>query len=116
VRGTGTGRLSPSAARRAGLFAVAVAALALAGCGFRPLYAPPGEDAPPAARAVAQDLAQVSVAPILNRQGQELRNRLSDMLQAGGEGIATRYQLNIGLGELQQSLASRQTGPRSSEP
>jgi LPS-assembly lipoprotein len=82
----------------------------VAGCGFRPLYAPPGDAASPEARAVAADLASVQVAPIPNRQGQELRNKLTDMLQMGEADGSSRYLLSIGLGELQQSLAIRQTG------
>lgn len=89
---------------------LAALALAVAGCGFRPLYAPPGDDASPEARAVSADLAAVSVAPIPNRQGQELRNRLTDILHVGTPAAGKRYTLSIGLGEQQQSLAVRQTG------
>lgn len=100
------GRRTPAAIVVAGLVA-----LATAGCGFRPLYAPPDADSSPEARAVATSLARIGVAPIPNRQGQELRNALTDRLDVGDRGAGgNRYQLNVGLGEVQQSLAIRQTG------
>jgi LPS-assembly lipoprotein len=86
--------------------------LAVAGCGLRPLYAPPGAAASPEDKAVAAALASISVAPMLDRQGQEMRNRLTDLFRLGadGGGNGNRYVLNVGLGEIQQSLAIRQTG------
>jgi LPS-assembly lipoprotein len=62
-------------------------------------------------RAVASDLASVSIAPIADRQGQELRNRLQSKLHLPGAGGSPgRYVLHVALGEYQQSLAVRQTG------
>ena len=106
-------RRSPAAAGRfaLGLALAALLPVGLAGCGFRPLYKPPAADASPADRAVADDLASISVATIPNRQGQELRNRLQDMLQMPGSGGSSgKYVLYVGLGEFQQSLAVRLTG------
>ncbi len=84
--------------------------LMTAGCGFRPLYAPPAEDAPAEEKAVVQDLASVYVEPIADRRGQELRNRLTALLTPTGEQATERYRLNVTLTETQQSLAVRQTG------
>lgn len=71
--------------------AALLAALALAGCGFRPLYAPRGpEDWNPA-------LAAISVAPIPNRSGQILELALREDLNPGGLSVAPRWQLNTQL-------------------
>ncbi len=86
-------------------------AVGLGGCGFRPLYKLLPADAAPADRAVTADLASINVATIPNRQGQDLRNRLQDMLHMPGAGGSPgKYVLYVGLGEFQQSLAVRQTG------
>ncbi|MFO1128905.1 MAG: LPS assembly lipoprotein LptE [Rhodospirillales bacterium] len=101
--------------RRAAIATLAVAlALGTGGCGFHPLYAPPsaGDGADGGAdRAVADDLASISISPISNRQGQELRNRLDRLLHTPGtNGSPGKYVLNVALGEFQQSLAIRATG------
>jgi len=76
--------------RRAGLLAATAAALALAGCGLRPLYS--GGSAGP----VAQTLQSVEVAPIEGRAGWLVRTALQDRLgvQQGG---ASRYRLVVRL-------------------
>lgn len=70
-------------ARRAG--AAALAALALAGCGFRPLH---GE-------ATARAVAGVEVAPIPGRAGEALRDALSRSLHPGGRRGAADYRLEV---------------------
>jgi LPS-assembly lipoprotein len=86
-------------------------ALSIGGCGFRPLYKPLPETAAPGDRAVADDLASVSISTIPDRSGQQLRNRLQDKLHLPGAGGAPgRYVLHVALGEYQQPLAVRQTG------
>jgi LPS-assembly lipoprotein len=70
--------------------AIALAALALAGCGLRPLY---GEG--PASSAAAT-LRSIAVAPIEGQAGWLVRNKLIDRLDAAGEGNAA-YRLNITL-------------------
>jgi LPS-assembly lipoprotein len=85
------------------------ALLLLTGCGFRPLYGPAaagGGDSP----AVAQQLAAISVSPVPDRRGQEMRNRLSDSLAAAAPDTPHRYALNLSMSEIQQSLAVRLTG------
>ena len=72
--------------------AVALAALALAlgGCGLRPLYADGSQGT------VAQSLRSVQVAPIGGRAGWLVRTALEDRL-GGGEGGDTRYRLEVEL-------------------
>jgi LPS-assembly lipoprotein len=85
--------------------------LLIGGCGFRPLYKPMPEAAAPGDRAVAGDLASISVSTIPDRSGQQLRNRLQDKLHLpGAGGTPGRYVLHVALGEFQQPLAVRQTG------
>lgn len=101
--------------------ALAVALLLpLTGCGLHPLYATSssdseevegeGESEGSVDQSVARDLAGVSVDPIADRRGQLLRNRLSAMLEQGGNDVANKYRLNVTLSETQQSLAIRTTG------
>lgn len=86
--------LKPHAAAIAGL----VAAFALTGCGFRPLYAPRGlEDWNP-------DLAAISVSPIPNRPGQILELALREDLNPGGLSVSPRWQLNTHLNVYRRDL------------
>lgn len=64
--------------------------LALAGCGFSPLYGSRGDSA-----AVAQHFDSVSIGNIPNREGQYLRNALIDRLYSAGRPVAPRYELHI---------------------
>lgn len=67
-------------------------ALALSGCGLRPLYG--GGSAGP----VAQTLHAVQVAPIAGREGWLVRTALVDRLGAGASGdAAPRYRLEVEL-------------------
>lgn len=64
-----------------------LAALSLASCGFRPLYAPGGpHDWDPA-------LAAISVAPIRDRPGQILELALRENLNPAGLSVPTRWRL-----------------------
>jgi LPS-assembly lipoprotein len=66
-------------------------ALALAGCGFRPMY---GRG--PTGTAVAQGLETVRVGVIPERNGQLMRRRLEERMGSGG--ALPRYDLRVGLG------------------
>jgi len=66
------------------------AVLALAGCGFSPLYGSHGDNA-----AVAQHFDSVAIGNIPNREGQYLRNALIDRLYSSGRPAAPRYVLQI---------------------
>jgi LPS-assembly lipoprotein len=66
-------------------------ALALAGCGFHPLYAPSGP------RDWDPDLAAINVLPIKDRQGQILALALRESLNPAGASVSKRWDLQTGL-------------------
>ena len=70
---------------------VAGAAALLAGCGFRPLYAP-GGDAPSVAQA---ELAAIYVSLLPDRSGQLMRQALQQRFEGAGTGIAKRYECDV---------------------
>ena len=62
----------------------------LAGCGFRPLYAPgPGGTASVA----ASELSAIYVGLMPDRAGQLFRQALQQRLEGAGTGVAKRYEL-----------------------
>jgi LPS-assembly lipoprotein len=69
------------------------AALALAGCGFEPLYGRFGDSS------IADDLATIKIHLIANRSGQILRNHLLDGLTPRGEPQQAAYVLRVELFE-----------------
>jgi LPS-assembly lipoprotein len=71
-------------------FLLCLGALALTGCGLRPVYG--GGDAGP----VAATLRTVEVGPIDGQVGWLMRNKLVDRLGAAGSGTA-RYRLDVTL-------------------
>ncbi len=73
-------------------FGLGLAALALGGCGFRPLYAP-GADG--VAGPAANGLAQTAVALIPERTGQLLRQALQERFERNGVATAQRYDLTV---------------------
>ncbi len=72
--------------------------LLLAGCGFRPLHAPP---APGGAADIAPDLAAIRVGLIPDRSGQIMRQELERRLAGAARGaagrgaVAARYDLKV---------------------
>lgn len=73
----------------------------LAACGFHPLYTTgAGGD-------VDARLAQVQIVSIPNREGQELRNLLTDKMQYRGRSENPRYDLTVGLQEIRSDLGIR---------
>ena len=76
------------------------AALSLAACGFRPLYAtgttPEG---------MSSYFSQVFVEPIPGRQGVHLRNQLMDALTPQGTPGSAAYRLTIKLEDVKEGLA-----------
>ncbi|HWT07849.1 MAG TPA: LPS assembly lipoprotein LptE [Roseomonas sp.] len=68
---------------------LALPALALAGCGFRPMYGPRPDS-------TAAGLETVRVGLITERNGQLLRRQLEQRLGRGGSAPA-RYDLRVGL-------------------
>jgi LPS-assembly lipoprotein len=80
--------------RSSALFAsllAGLAALALTGCGFQPLY---GGTTAGGAR-LAEVMAAVDVTPIPGRVGQKLRNELIFANTGGGNAGPTRFRLDI---------------------
>lgn len=77
-----------------------VVCLLLSGCGFQPLYAVQGGAAQPA-------LAQVRIANISDRAGQELRNLLIDKMQSAGRPSDPRYDLTVTLQESRADMGIR---------
>lgn len=83
------------------LFAALGLALALASCGFRPLYGRYGAD--PGAQRI---FASIYVQPIeTERVGYQLRNSLIDLLEASASPTNAIYQLNVDLTETRQGVA-----------
>ena len=78
--------------------AVIIAALcvALAGCGFTPLYG---------GGKVAPQLSSIYVEPIAERNGYELRTRLIELLNSDGVLAGKRYRLKITMTESSQGIA-----------
>jgi LPS-assembly lipoprotein len=72
-----------------------LAAPLLAGCGFGPVYGPKGADAEGAA---AIGLAEITVALIPERAGQELRLALQERFERAGIVAARRYDLAVVFG------------------
>lgn len=101
---------SPGARPRQGRWAArplaVLSLLALAACGFHPLYA---KREAPGADPVAQ-MAGIQVAMIENRLGQKLRNELVARLNPRGEPAAAKYVLNVHMTETVSGLAHSQDG------
>lgn len=64
--------------------------VALAGCGFHPLYAPTASGAPGPA---AAEMAAIYVPVVAERPGQLLRQELQQRFEGTGTGTAKRYEL-----------------------
>lgn len=90
------------------LLVVVLLALGPVGCGFRPLYAKPGDGA--AASPAAAELATIRVAGIDDRIGQQLRNGLVQRLTPGGEPADVGYQLIVKVSQANEGLAATNDG------
>ncbi len=77
--------------------------LALAGCGFTPLYGDNGSNPP-----VAAQLDTVEVQNIPERTGQLLRQSLQDQLYIAGAPTVQRYMLNVNYNIGQQGIGIQQ--------
>lgn len=82
-------------------------ALALAGCGFHPLYA--GH----ARNGFDADLAAIRVNTIADRQGQVLAIALRDGLNPRGARVETRYTLDVKLTAGRENIGVRPDGTAS---
>lgn len=79
---------------------VSALCMAIAACGFRPLY---GE----AGGADAKTLASVSIAQIKDRSGQKLRNFLLERMAPNAGARESKYTLNVELTENKSELNIR---------
>lgn len=79
----------------------------LAGCGFRPVYGRLGSGAD-------QHLAAIDVSVITEREGQQLRSLLIQMLNPSGRPASPDYRLSVTLSEATANLAVQdgRTGTR----
>lgn len=90
--------------RRSAALLLIGAMLGLAGCGFQPLYG----DA--TTSYAAQDaLAQIKIAPLSDRVGQQLRNDLIRELSPAGEPYDAPYTLNIQLNIQERDVFVRES-------
>lgn len=83
---------------RCGLLGLAL--LAVASCGFRPLY---GADL--AGAAITAELGTVRIGELDDRLGQIVRNELLDLVTPLGQPLDARYVLQINLFEEKEGLA-----------
>ncbi len=78
---------------------------ALPGCGFSPIYARgPGGMAGPA----EMGLAAITVGPMPERLGQELRQALQSRLELGASGVARQFDLMVSLALSGEPIAIQQ--------
>lgn len=85
----------------------AAAAIALGGCGYRPLY---GDRGAVGGADVRKHLAEVKIAGIADRRGQILRNYLLDRMNPAGEPAQARYVLSVITTETSRITDSRADG------
>jgi LPS-assembly lipoprotein len=76
--------------------------LALAACGFQPLYGERGGN--PGTMA---EMARIEIAPIPDRIGLTVRNHLIDLLTPAGPAAAAAYRLDVKLHEEREGVAIR---------
>ena len=82
------------------LLIVAMCSAILTGCGFRPLHSAKSG-------ASAANLAEIRIAPIADRIGQQFHNLLLDKLTPKGLSSAPSYVLHVTLTEARQNLGVR---------
>src|SRR5437868_14145404 len=90
------------------ILALLLACFALAGCGFRPLYATGDETAE-----FDEQLASIQVMPISERIGQLLANSLRDSFNPTSAKVPKRYVLTVSLYTSVGDYVIRQDGPAS---
>lgn len=109
----GTGAKSRRTTVVLGVLALVATAPALSGCadssGFRPLY---GDSALGGAGA-SEKLAQVDVAPIPGRVGQQIRNEVIFQTTGGGQALPPEYRLEVAIRESITSTLVKVSGDAS---
>ena len=84
------------------------ACVALAGCGFQPLYGDSQRS-----DELAAELASIKVAQITEHYGQVMTNALNDGLNPHALRVPTAYQLDVALRETTYNFATRADGTPS---
>ncbi|MGD9668701.1 MAG: LPS assembly lipoprotein LptE [Hyphomicrobiaceae bacterium] len=110
--GIPAGAASGRARRSCAFVAVAIAASLAAGCadsGFRPLYG----TASIGGAQVSEKLAQVEIAPIPGRVGQQIRNEVIFQTTGGGSASPPAYRLEIVIRESITSTLVKISGDAS---
>lgn len=77
----------------------------VAGCGFRPLYAPPSEDVSGRGVYAFDEFRHVVVDSIPDRDGQYFRNKLVRLIQPSGRGGEAKYILKVVLDDSTENLS-----------
>lgn len=83
--------------------------LALSACGFHPLYSKSGADSH-----IGEELSQITIQPLRDRQGQEIHNALIKTITPEGPPSQPRYTLYVTytVTETNASLATDETATR----
>lgn len=81
----------------------------VASCGFRPLYAPIGDNASKDDVFAFEVFSKIEIARIRDREGQFLRNELVQLLQPSGKARLIEYDLVVTLSESKSGLAVRRS-------
>lgn len=89
--------------------------LALAGCGFQPVYGPGGERNPAAGVGAQEprmrdELAAVRIGPMYERSGQLMRRALQRSFEGSQPGVQGRYELDVALIYSSEILGYRTDG------
>ena len=90
--------------------AVVAAGVALAGCGFTPMYA---SSDTPEGHAVDQSMASIRIRPIADHDGVKLRQILREGLEPEGPNGHTLYDLDVQMRAVTQNLGVRRDATSS---
>lgn len=89
--------------------------LSLSSCGFHPLYSVKNGQETNQASIIFKETALIKIDPIMDRNGQILKNELLESLTPNGEPTNPKYKLKVTLGDfpsIKQGLQSDNTASR----
>jgi LPS-assembly lipoprotein len=86
-------------------FAILMLSLAVAGCGFKPMY---GDNATATSGPVSAKMESIDIRPIPDRLGQVVRNELVDAIAPQGPSGTPVYELALKVGEEREDVGLRQ--------
>lgn len=81
----------------------------VASCGFRPLYAPLGDNASETDTFAFEAFSKTAIGRIREREGQFLRNELVRLLHPSGKSRENEYYLSVTISESKTGLAVRRS-------